>query len=223
MKNILFALAAIVLSLAVHGQTECKVLIQSLSGSYTGKCKDGLAQGKGKAQGTDIYEGAFAKGVPHGRGTYTWSNGDRYEGDWEKGIRQGEGTFYFKDGGKDTLISGLWEADRYKGPKPPPPKIHTNVGVERFNIEKTVGIKKRVLVNIYQNGVRNRGIEQFMIDANSGSPTTLGESVGFENINFPIRIKVSYSTWNKLRTAMYDVRFEFEIFEEGDWVVDIHN
>lgn len=45
----------------------------------------------------------------------------------------------------------------------------------------------------------------------------------FENIIFPVTIKVNYSTWNKIRTVMVYVIFEFEIFEPGDCVVDIHN
>ena len=42
-------------------QTDCKVTMPKLSGTYTGGCKKGLAQGKGIAQGVDRYEGQFYK------------------------------------------------------------------------------------------------------------------------------------------------------------------
>ena len=37
----------------------CKVIPDSLQGSYSGKCKDGLAHGKGIARGVDFYKGEF--------------------------------------------------------------------------------------------------------------------------------------------------------------------
>ena len=43
-------------------QNDCKVLLESISGTYEGKCKNGLAHGKGIAQGTDRYEGTFVCG-----------------------------------------------------------------------------------------------------------------------------------------------------------------
>jgi hypothetical protein len=56
---------------------DCKVLLPALSGSYEGSCKKGVADGRGKASGTDAYEGEFRKGLPDGKGTCTWSNGDK--------------------------------------------------------------------------------------------------------------------------------------------------
>ncbi|MEI6061185.1 MAG: hypothetical protein WCR72_10775, partial [Bacteroidota bacterium] len=67
----LFTLSALIL----FGQEKCRVLKPELVGTYEGKCKDGLANGKGIAIGTDRYEGQFTKGFPQGYGTYTWSTG----------------------------------------------------------------------------------------------------------------------------------------------------
>ena len=77
----------------MHGfsQQECKVLKKEIAATYDGECKNGLAHGQGKAEGTDIYEGGFKKGLPCGLGTYTWANGDVYAGDWRKGLRNGWG------------------------------------------------------------------------------------------------------------------------------------
>ncbi|HEX8961766.1 MAG TPA: hypothetical protein VF801_02075, partial [Rhodocyclaceae bacterium] len=43
-------------------------------------------------------EGAFAGGVPHGQGTYTWKNGDRYTGGWSRGHKHGHGRYTWADG-----------------------------------------------------------------------------------------------------------------------------
>ena len=76
----------IILSLVVlttfttQAQNKCKVLVKEINVQYHGKCKKGLAQGKGKAEGTDTYSGHFKAGYPNGQGTYIWSNGDNYTG-----------------------------------------------------------------------------------------------------------------------------------------------
>lgn len=207
----------------LSAQQDCMVLKPEIAGKYMGKCKDGLAHGKGKAQGNDTYMGQFSKGLPHGMGTYTWANGDSYVGAWERGYRNGEGTFKFNSNGNDSTLTGLWEKDEYIGPIPPKPHVINSVSVERYTFSKSIGIKNRVLINLYQNGMRNLGIDNFMIVSSSGTVTSLGQSTGFENIIFPVTIKVNYSTLNKIRTVMVYVIFEFEIFEPGDWVVDIHN
>jgi hypothetical protein len=60
-------------------QNDCKVLKPEISDSYSGGCKNGLAEGKGVARGIDYYEGQFNKGMPAGKGTYYWADGTYYE------------------------------------------------------------------------------------------------------------------------------------------------
>jgi hypothetical protein len=204
-------------------QENCLVLKPEISGKYAGKCKNGLANGKGKAVGQDTYIGKFSKGFPHGLGTYTWANGDIYVGEWVEGLRQGEGTYSYKVNGKDTTVTGIWESDHYKGPLPPKPLVINKVSIERYSIMRSGGIRDRVLINFYQDGSRNLGIENLLMFASSGYNTTLGQSVGFDEIIFPVTIKISYSTWNKTHSTQFYASFEFEIYERGDWVVDLHN
>jgi len=69
MKIILRILFFTFLSFALSqlfSQDDCKVLIPEISGQYVGKCKKGLAHGKGLAIGIDRYEGSFKKGYPEG-------------------------------------------------------------------------------------------------------------------------------------------------------------
>jgi hypothetical protein len=91
MKNKLLLIAVFIFGSYVYGQqSDCQVKVARLSGTYTGGCKNGLAHGKGIAQGTDRYEGQFSKGIPDGKGTYTWANGTTYDGQWKNGMRDGD-------------------------------------------------------------------------------------------------------------------------------------
>ena len=75
-------------------QTGCKVIDQDIAATYTGGCLDGLANGLGKAQGRDRYEGEFLQGKKNGKGTYFWNNGNRYEGEYLNDSKHGKGVFY---------------------------------------------------------------------------------------------------------------------------------
>ena len=46
---------------AYSQNSNCQVNMKSISGSYAGGCKKGLAHGSGRAEGLDIYEGGFKK------------------------------------------------------------------------------------------------------------------------------------------------------------------
>lgn len=72
-----------VCSIAVKAQ-DCTVTVPALAGKYEGECKNGKADGAGKATGEDVYEGNFKNGQPDGKGKYTWKNGDWYDGLWQK-------------------------------------------------------------------------------------------------------------------------------------------
>jgi len=213
------------ISFSTHSssQENCKVLMPGIDSLYIGKCKKGLAHGKGDAFGVDKYSGRFSKGLPNGKGTYTWADGSIYTGGWMAGKLHGEGTLILKLEERDSIVDGIWEDDKYIGPKPIAPRIITKVGVDRFSIKPTGGIKDRVLIDILQNGTRNTGISNFLISTSKGVETSLGYSVGYDYIDFPVRIKVNYITFNKLKSEQYQVIFEFEISDPGDWIVEIHN
>lgn len=204
-------------------QKNCKVLIPEIDSIYTGKCKKGLAHGKGQAFGIDYYKGKFKQGYPSGKGTYVWANGDKYTGDWKEGKRNGEGSLYLKTLEGDSIVNGLWENDKYLGPKPTPPQVITKTSIDRYNFRLSGGTQLRVLIDFYQNGMRNTTIENLTLISTSGIETSLGQSIGFEFIEFPITIRVNYETLNKLKAEKYQAIFEFTISEPGDWIVEIHN
>ena len=98
MKNSFFNLSVILLvsvPFVVNGQ--CKKEYKKFeNGSYFGCFND--------------------SGVPHGEGTYTWSDGDKYVGPWENGKRHGqEGTMTIKDLNTTQVYTGGWKNDKKHG------------------------------------------------------------------------------------------------------------
>ncbi|WP_117885412.1 MORN repeat-containing protein [Aureibaculum luteum] len=202
---------------------DCKVLVLKIDSIYTGKCKKGFAHGKGTAIGEDTYKGKFVKGWPSGKGTYTWANGDSYTGDFQEGKRFGEGKLTIKGIDRDSIMDGLWENDIYLGAKPKKPKVIIKEQIDRYTFRKIGDGKDRVLINFLQNGLPNKTLENLTINTSSGTETRLGNSTGYEFIDFPVTIRVSYSTMNKLNTMRHEALFEFKITEPGDWVLNLVN
>ncbi|HPH32436.1 MAG TPA: hypothetical protein PLB49_11320 [Chitinophagaceae bacterium] len=121
---------------------DCKVLEDSLKGTYEGECKKGLANGNGTAAGTDRYTGHFKNGYPDGNGKYTWKNGDWYEGEWKKGKQNGMGTFSHRvinGQGQTETLTGFFKNGEYKGKfeKPYSTEMLTNnftsISVKKMN------------------------------------------------------------------------------------------
>jgi len=204
------------------GQTECKVLVPELSGEYSGKCKKGFANGKGVAKGVDTYEGSFKMGYPDGKGEYTWSTGERYYGEWEKGKRDGKGTYYFVENNEEMEQEGMWIDDKYAGPIPEKPRVLASTGIERYQITRQ-GDGARVEIKTYLNGSSSTDLENINLYGSSGSQFRSGGAMGYQNVVFPFKCRLSYSSWNKTHTARNTKRFEFEISESGKWQVILHN
>jgi hypothetical protein len=199
---------------------DCKVNVSGLAGSYTGGCKNGLAHGKGIAQGTDHYEGQFNKGLPDGKGTYRWASGVFYEGEWKNGLREGQGKMVYPD----SVVTGYWKGDQYLGKKPVAPyKIITSISVARYTISKSADKMYGVKLRIMQGGLDNISIEDFSMAYDNGHEYKNGYYYGIENEKFPMSLKIKYRSWNQLMTSQYNVIFEVEIFEPGCWNIVLNN
>ncbi len=222
MKTIIVFL--LILSLMpIKGQNngDCKVLVPELDGAYEGGCRDGLAQGKGTASGTDAYSGGFRKGYPNGKGTYTWASGNVYKGEWNMGKREGNGVFTGKFHGKDTVMSGVWKNDDFMGSKPLPPKVSVSYNVVSTSFNRT-GEGKKITISFYQNGITNF-IESLDVTCNSGNEVQSGNYTNIWDISFPFKCKINYRSWNSLRTQIYDCILEFEITQPGSWDLRVGN
>jgi hypothetical protein len=211
-------------SSSASGQRRCKVLMKTINQSYKGKCKKGLAHGKnGYAKGIDKYKGAFRTGLPHGSGTYTYSTGEVYVGRWKEGMKHGDGRYTFKIDDKDTTTVGIWENDVYIGPKPEAPyKIKYMRGIDRHKVVRTSD-GERVMIEFMRNGSRNDYFEQFRIFGSTGIELNTPIARGFDVVTFPFECRITYFTWNKMRTSKVEVIFDFVINEPGDWLITLHN
>ena len=102
-------IALVALLVPVSGHAEpCKVMDEELQGFFEGRCRNGLADGKGHARGSAEYVGEFRKGMKHGHGVKTWPWGDRYEGEFRDEFKHGKGMYVW---GADTQ----WAGQRYVG------------------------------------------------------------------------------------------------------------
>lgn len=218
-----FLLVVFFFPIFLSAQSNCKVLLPEIDSVYGGKCKKGLANGQGIALGKDSYEGKFKKGWPDGFGVYTWSTGEVYEGNFLEGVKDGEGIYRFFANGKDTVLVGLWKDDVYIGPKPLKPKVNQSVAIDRYTFRKNSDAQNRVLIDFRQNGGQNSNVTGLLITADSGYECTLGKTIGFKDMTFPVTMLVKYTTPNKLQTRLVYCIFEFTIYEPGDWAVDLYN
>jgi len=67
---------------------------------------------KGNPKKNPVYVGEIRKGVPHGKGTFTLSNGEKYVGEWQDGLMHGQGTHTLPDGAKYV---GEWQDNKQHG------------------------------------------------------------------------------------------------------------
>lgn len=222
MTSMIIAIAMLFMFTPVFSQDDCKVLVPQLSGEYSGKCKKGLANGKGLAKGIDTYKGSFKKGYPDGKGEYRWSTGERYYGSWKEGKRDGVGIYYFTEDNEPKEQDGMWIDDKYAGPVPQKPQVSASTGIERYSIKKQ-GDGNRVQITVYINGSVTTELQQLNLYGSSGAQFVSGGTMGYENATFPFTCRISYLAWNKTHTQLNQKRFEFEIPEPGKWQVTLHN
>lgn len=208
---------------------ECVVEYASLKGTYTGDCKKGKAHGRGKAIGSDLYEGEFKSGVPDGQGTYTWSNGNTFTGKFVKGLREGKGQMAFKKpGSQDSLVEGFWRRDVYIGRNEKPWLVHSKTGsVRNVEVDFTADPIHRikiVVTNTTGGAQTSSGftMPRYTVDNTQVLKGSFERMTSLEshlkstetslmNVNYPFRVK--------LNIAREEIEIEF--FEQGSYTVTI--
>jgi hypothetical protein len=220
-------LALVSFSFTAYSQT-CEVDKETLKGTYTGDCKKNKAHGKGKAVGTDTYDGEFKNGIPDGNGTYTWSNKNEFEGKYVKGLREGRGKMTFKkEGTADSVVEGFWKKDVYIGKNEKPWQVISKTGsVRSVEAEYTPDNLSRVKIIITNTtgGVgtssdvspRARVDNIIVLKGNFQRQTNLethykSTETSFIEITFPFRIKLQ----------MGREEVDIEMFEVGSYTINI--
>jgi hypothetical protein len=225
-KALSFAL--LLSSFCAYSQT-CEVDKEALKGTYTGDCKKNKAHGKGKAVGTDTYEGDFKNGIPDGNGKYTWSNKNVFEGRYVKGLREGKGIMTFKNANApDSVVEGFWKKDAYIGKNENPWVVHSKTGsVREVKVEFSPDNVRRikiVVTNTTGGAQTSSGftMPRFTVDnvqvlkGHFERQTSLeshlkSSETTFTEVTFPFR--------GKFQIAREEVEIEF--FEAGSYIVNI--
>jgi len=221
--SVLFTIICAFNQLIAFSQETCKVLMPEISGRYTGDCKNGLADGKGIAEGKDKYEGKFKKGYPNGQGIYTWSTGEVYKGSWNEGKKNGNGIFTFKSNGIDSTTTGIWKDDVFLRKKIVSQyMVFRASGIKRTNVQRDSDGDKVTLM-IMKDGNNNSTVSGLTFFCTSGMTYSVGSKLGYENVIFPCTVKVIYSTSNSFNTASIECAFEVEIKTPGIWEIKLEN
>lgn len=217
--SVIFALTFVTL----YSQSECRVLMPGIAGSYIGECRKGLAEGSGEAVGTDSYKGSFRKGLPDGEGTYIWASGAVYTGQWKKGMRDGHGTFRFRFNERDSVQNGFWKLDEFIGTEQVAPYATTyRIGVSRTTFFKQGTDDKYVSFKFSRSGSTSYNIEGLIMQGSSGSESVTTAFTGFMNTTFPFEGKVQFRAPNLLNTVINNYELRFVINQPGDWVITIY-
>jgi len=214
-----------------YSQKNCTVLKPGIDSIYTGGCKQGLADGHGVASGIDNYTGEFKKGLPNGIGTYTWNTGEKYEGEWKKGLRYGTGTFTSKQYGRDSIITGNWESDKYIGESIIPPFIiQYQSGISRVACVRTGDQPLRVYYKLTRGGSTSEHtspISDLLLQGSSGNESGSSNNFGFDDVTFPFEGKIKFSAPSAFSSqgSQTAVTLNYElnlvINEPGVWMVTI--
>jgi hypothetical protein len=210
------------LSNSMFAQSTCKVLNPRIADSYTGSCKQGLADGKGEALGVDQYNGEFKKGLPEGAGIYIWETGEKYEGSWKKGMRDGEGSYTFKSDGKDTVLTGIWKEDKYAGEHEAAAYIiQYRNSIPRVSCVR-MGDVPYVVYKFSRAGGSMQDITNLLMQGSSGNETVSWNFTGFEQVTFPFEGKIKFNAPNAMHTATLSCELRYVINQPGSWTVTIY-
>jgi hypothetical protein len=222
-KLFLIIICSVSISTLFAQDADCKVLVDSLKGTYTGECKKGLANGIGKAVGINTYDGEFKSGYPEGKGKYTWTNGNYYYGGWKKGLKDGKGELHHFEDGKESLITGYWKKDNYRG-EYENPYVITNVTTEVGRVQVTNMNEKENSIAVTVESLNTQSspssfqastvMTNFQVTrgqfiSKSSNALTNKEITTFRGVIFPFRC--SFYFGNSI--------VEIEFFDKGAWDV----
>jgi hypothetical protein len=235
-------LAPMIFCLSFHSinAQDCKVGLPALTGTYQGDCKNGKANGQGKASGTDSYEGEFRNGLPDGKGKYVWKAGAWYEGQWSKGMREGKGLMSVRNvNNRDSLIEGFWKKDNYIGQNEKPYVIYSKtVHITGATCRRLNGLSDQLLITLNsETGGDPKGFspelkeKPFPMEQYKEKPVLTNLQLirgDFQkrtvDDNFPKKITYLFESVSFPFRAILNIGndvMEIEFFEPGNWTLDL--
>ncbi|NOU61250.1 hypothetical protein [Marinifilum caeruleilacunae] len=218
MKKLVFLIISILtIQYSSAQNNQCSVLLKSISGSYTGDCKNGLANGKGKSVGQDTYIGMFKDGLPHGKGKYLYRNGNTFQGYWKNGEKNGKGKYKYSLNGEKHTLSGYWKQNEYAGSTNPDIfyRISSSTGIMNYKVERMEALNpydKDITFSI-RSSFSNFVPSDLRIEKSSGKLTKSGKKFIISNYSCPLRCEISYTI--KLANTRKQCRFIIDILEDN--------
>jgi len=212
----------------VRSQEACEVKMKEISGTYSGDCKDGKANGSGKSKGTDEYQGEFKAGYPDGKGMYIYQDGHYFMGFFKKGKKEGRGDMYYENSkGDDSVISGYWKKDLYVGLYEKPWDVmnpSTRIGkVEGRKISKegsTISFTVHQMSNAssmgnsgFLGGVVSESVMQGTFENRSQQNLSNSTITRYQQVRFPFKVLIMF-TGNESA--------EFIFYEPGDYDLSVN-
>ncbi len=220
--------AVFILTFVQNAQAQsdtCKVLMSEISGTYSGHCLNGLANGKGKSAGKDTYTGNFKDGLPDGKGKYEYSNGDVFDGNWANGLKNGKGKFQYTLNGKKMTLQGYWKNGDYAGQNDPDVEYRITgvTGISDYKLEKSKAGsdgEKTVTITI-SSAFQSYIPRDLKIEKSSGQVMQQGKSIAIAQFSVPFHCDISYTIL--VAHESKQCRFSFDIYQDGTYVVVLNN
>lgn len=207
----------------------CKVTWKELAGTYTGDCKNGLADGNGDAKGFHHYTGSFKGGMPNGTGVYYYSDSMYYNGNFQDGIKEGKGEMhYLRKAMPDSIIKGYWSGGEYRGKKYITYSFTTSEQFDQNQLSPSSGSGNTVTIEIgttsgSPNGIGPNGYVLLLRDVVSPTSSILKtlskyESAfksyaTFEIVSFPCKL---FGTLSDGQT------FDLELYKAANWKIRLY-
>jgi len=205
----------------------CKVLLESIAGSYSGDCKKGYAHGKGESKGIFRYVGNFKYGLPDGKGIL-YSGDIFFDGNFQDGIKEGKGEMhYLKGNNPDSIIKGYWSGNIFRGKSYKTYETDAVSKFDRVEISPTSQSGNRITIEISTTSDNPGGqlysghlelTELISVKLNSllklidKYQSTVKSSWTFEITEFPIT----------LRGVLSDGKsFNLELYKAANWTFRI--
>lgn len=210
------------LSFSQQSDTTCRVLLKEISGSYTGGCRNGLAEGKGTSKGQDMYSGSFRHGLPDGKGVYTYQNGNVYSGSWKNGLKDGKGKFRLISDGKSMFISGYWSKGEYVGNAPAEVdyRITLKSGIDYCSVKRS-DEKENTIELSFEKTLKKYIPADLKLSTSSGQQMVKNFSVLIFNYNLPFSGTLHFTIPGA--GGDWQCNLGFDILKPGKYEVFISN
>jgi len=222
LRDIIIAILLVINPIICTAQQKdsCKVLLPEIAGNYTGKCLNGLAHGKGKAVGTDTYEGIFSHGLPDGKGKYTFNNGNIYQGYWKNGVMEGRGKLTLFVNEKKQVQRGYWKNGEYVGTTDPDIcyRITSHTGITQYAINRVADSGSLVTVK-FTGGLTRYIPRDLKVIVSSGHKDVTNKSVIVYSFNLPLNCSIHFTVPGGIQNS--ECFLLFDILKPGKYEVSL--